>query len=120
MRVYLYASLIIFCSCSSGKFLKVGRDYKSKHNKGYGGQSIFSINPDNSFVYYGSGPSVFLSKGSWEYDSVNREIVLMTDNDLKPVFSNPIDTIWVDLSKKRIRVLSEKKIVFENITYYAH
>ncbi|MBC6493206.1 hypothetical protein ACFSQD_12615 [Flavihumibacter stibioxidans] len=119
MRILLYAIFAFLCSCSPRMALKSERCFKSKLNPVYGGQSVFCIQPDSSFAYYGSGPSFFLSKGRWQYDGDRNEILLSTYNDLKPAFKNPIDTMWVDLTQKRIKVLSKKKIVFENIIYYA-
>jgi hypothetical protein len=73
---------------------------------------------DSTFKFVGSGPSMFLSEGRWLYDRTKREIKLITDNKLRPSINNYIDTMWVDLSGKNIKVLSKTKILFEDKLYY--
>lgn len=92
--------------------------YESKRGPLYYGNR-FNFKADSSFIYIGHGPSVFLSKGTWYYDLSNDEVVLKSQPPTER-FVNPktIDTLWVDLSNKRAKLISKKRILFENILYY--
>lgn len=108
-------------SCGPGQFLTSStaeKHFSSGFNHAYGGRNRFVFKADSSFVYYGAGPSVLLSKGRWQYNAAAKEIILKTDNSFKPVFKNPIDTIWLNWQLKTVKVLSKKKIKFEDIIYY--
>ncbi len=93
-----------------------GYTFASDGNLAYGGQNKFSFT-DTSFVYYGTGPAKPISKGFWRYDPQSREVVLKTNNELKPEIIDPISTVWLDLSDKSIKVLSKDKLSFDNTIY---
>ena len=121
MKLFLLLIILNFGFACSTKIVPEktlsNRSFISRGNLAYGGQDRF-IFLDNTFIYYGTGPAKIISKGQWIYIDAQREIGLKTDNSLKPEIKNPIDTIWADLSGKNIKVISKKKIMFDDIIYY--
>lgn len=116
--ISILLSVVIF-SCSQTIFQQSsseGKYFESSRGPLFAGNQIW-FNKGNTFRYIGHGSSIFLSMGYWKYDESKNEIVLSSDISFKPTTTNPIDTMWVDLSGKRIKIKSEKKILFEEVTY---
>lgn len=120
-NVLLLSFIFLIASCSS----RVYQDlvirceiYESKSGPLYKG-SRFDFSGDSTFVYTGYGPSVFLSKGIWKYDILNREIILQSQKaEDKWINPKTVDTIWVNLSNKRIKIITKREIKLDDITYY--
>lgn len=115
----LFIFLVASCSPRAYQDLWIrGKIYESKSGPLYKG-SRFNFNGDSTFVYTGYGPSVFLSKGIWKYDSLNREIILQSQKaEDKWINPKTVDTLWVNLSNKRIKIITKRKIKLDDITYY--
>ena len=96
-----------------------GRSYESKGGHiNYKGNRL-TFNTDSTFVYTGYGPSVYLSRGQWHYDRQNKELVL-TSAQTPAKFIHPatVDTFWVDLSSKKVKIRSQKEVIFDSTRYY--
>jgi hypothetical protein len=73
---------------------------------------------DSVFKYVGHGPSTFISNGIWKYSKSKNEIELtsiISDSDTR--FKNRVDTMWVDLTGKKIKVKSDNQFSFEEVIY---
>ncbi|MDI9364464.1 MAG: hypothetical protein QM541_05905 [Flavobacterium sp.] len=91
--------------------------YQSERGHLFTGNKI-CFNSDSSFQYVGNGPSTFISNGKWKYNSFNKEIELTSITSNNPNnFKNRVDTMWVNLTGKKINVKSSSQIVFEEIIY---
>lgn len=112
---------VLLGSCSfknSSTFIVNDKMYESKRGPLYHGNKLF-FKSDGSFIYIGQGPSVFLSKGTWKYNSANKEILFTSQAPDKQFIKRiSVDTLWVDISNRRAKVMSKKKLVFDNIIYY--
>jgi hypothetical protein len=119
--IFLIYFLALIGACSSKIYnssIVSSKTFESNRGPLFGGNR-FIFNPDSSFVYIAHGPSIFLSKGNWQYDKTAREIVLRSFNpDNRFINPKTIDTFWVDISNKKVKVVSNKKLLFENTTYY--
>jgi len=118
---FIFSALVGSCSSKTYRSLVLNdKVYESKKGPLYNGNK-FSFNSDGTFIYIGQGPSVFLSKGTWQYNPSNKEISF-TSKPPDEKFINPItiDTLWVDISKKKAMLISKRKIVFENISYFQY
>lgn len=69
------------------------------------------------FIFKEKESSAFLSEGRWR--SASKEILLTSDSSSRPDSSSAVgDTKWVDLTSKRLKVLSKDKIALDGTTYY--
>ena len=99
--ISILLSVIIF-SCSQRIFQQSyfqGKYFESSRGPFFAGNQIW-FNIVNTFKYIGQRPSIFLSMGYWKYDESKNEIELSSDISFKPTTTNPIDTMWVDVSGK--------------------
>jgi hypothetical protein len=119
--IFLIFFLASLGACSSKIYNSLIVDTKTfESNKGplFSGNK-FTFTPDSSFIYIAHGQSIFLSKGKWQYDKTTREIVLRSFNpNNRFITPQTIDTFWVDISNKKIKVVSSKKLFFEGNIYY--
>jgi hypothetical protein len=119
--IFLICFLALIGACSSKIYnssIVSNKTFESNRGPLFGGNS-FTFDTDSSFVYVAHGPSIFLSKGNWQYDKTAKEIVLRSFNpDNRFIDPKTIDTFWVDISNKKIKVVSNKKLLFENTTYH--
>jgi len=111
--------LVASCSPRAYQDLRImGKIYESKSGPLYKGNR-FNFSGDSTFVFTGYGPLVFLSKGIWKYDSLNREIILESQKaENKWINPKTLDTLWVNLSNKRIKIITKREIKLDGITYY--
>ena len=120
-NVLLLSFIFLVASCSSRVYQDLvirGKIYESKSGPLYKG-SRFNFSGDSTFVYTGYGPSVFLSKGIWKYDDLNKEIILESQKaEDKWINPKTVDTLWVNLSNKRIKIITKREIKLDDITYY--
>lgn len=82
-----------------------GKRFESNRGPLYLGNQIW-FRKDGAFKYIGHGPSVFISTGYLMYDSSKREIELTSEDKFNYAARNSVDTMWVDLSHKRIKIKS--------------
>ena len=121
IKILLVTPLFIVCSCTLNKLNQESfndKTYQSSHGPLFIGNKI-TFNADKTFVYIGHGPSVFLSKGNWECDRSVNEIILHSrqpeERFLQP---KSVDTLWINISNSKVKVVAKNKIIFENTTYY--
>jgi hypothetical protein len=105
-------------SCTRNMLQKSeGRCYESAQGPIFAGNQICFYS-NNAFKYVGHGPSVFISSGIWKYNKSSNEIELTSNPDNKiTIFKNRIDTMWIDITGKRIKVKNKKQILFEKVIY---
>ncbi|MDH7459707.1 hypothetical protein QEG73_00410 [Chitinophagaceae bacterium 26-R-25] len=122
MNKFIITAVLLtqLCCCVTQKEMQTyigGKYFENPRGPLYSESKIW-LNNDSTFKYSGSGPFVSFSQGRWFYDDKMQAIRLITDNKLKPAFHNIIDTMWVYLSGKNIRVLSKTKIMLDDKPYY--
>lgn len=122
IKFFLLCFLLFFGACDAkihNTSLLNGKTYESNRGPLFGG-NMFIFNSDNSFTYIGQGPVIFISRGTWDYYTDVKAIVLQSENpDVKYIKPKKMDTLWVDLSQKQIKVVSKRKIKFNGIEYYS-
>lgn len=92
------------------------RCYQSDEGHLFAGNEICFYS-DSAFKYIGHGPSTFISTGNWKYDKLSNEIELTSIVSNTNNFKNRVDTMWVDLTGKKIKVRKDNQIMFEEIMY---
>jgi hypothetical protein len=94
-----------------------GKCYQSVKGHLFAGNEICFYS-DSVFRYVGHGPSTFVSNGSWKYDKLNNEIELSSiSSDYISRFKNRVDTMWVELTRTKIKVKHERQFLFEEVIY---
>lgn len=88
-----------------------GKHFESNRGLLYSGNQIW-FSKNGAFKYIGHGPSVFISTGYWKYDSSKREIEVISEDKFNYAARNSVDTMWVDLSHKKIKIKSSVEIIF--------
>jgi hypothetical protein len=82
-----------------------------------GGEENNFIFDKSRFIFKKKNSTDFLCEGSWIYSK--KYILLNTDLTSKPDTHIAVgDTMWVDLTGKRMRVLTKNKLNFEGVIYY--
>jgi len=118
MKLLLFAILIIgLFSCSSKIFKSStfeGCCFRSARGPLFEGNQI-CFYPDSKFKYVAHGPSIFVSTGYWTFKKSSKEIQLVSDKN--NFFKNRIDTMWIDMTGKRIKVKSKRQLLIENLLY---
>ena len=111
--------VMLLCSCSLNKQFKMGDNtFETQKQHAYGASKII-LNKDSSFVYYGQGPSVFFSEGSWRYNEKKKIIQLISLKDTSKYMSSyRLDTVWVDISDYSSKLVSKEKISINGVLYY--
>lgn len=91
--------------------------YQSERGHLFTGNKI-CFNSDSSFQFVGNGPSTFISNGNWKYSILSNEIELTSTapSNVKN-FKDRVDTMWVNLTGKKVKVKNSSQIVFEEIIY---
>ncbi len=94
--------------------------YQSEKGHLFAGNEICFYS-DSAFKFVGNGPSTFISNGNWKYSSHSNEIELtsIAPSDVGN-FKDRVDTMWVNLTGKKIKIKSSNQIVFEEIIYRLH
>lgn len=73
---------------------------------------------DSNFNCLINGPSTFISIGKWKYNRFSNEIELTSATSSNSnSFRGRVDTMWINLTGKKIHVKSGSQIVFEDIIY---
>jgi hypothetical protein len=94
-----------------------GMCYESNKGHLFAGNQ-FCFYPNNAFKYIGHGPSIFISSGNWKYIKSSNEIELTSNAaNIAISFKNRVDTMWIDLTGKRIKVKNKKQFLFDKIIY---
>lgn len=116
-----FTGILLFLSLGCGSSSIVSRGialdtiYESKSGPLYRGSRLTFT--DSSFVYVGSGPSIFYCKGRYK---LNGEVIILKSGIPNARFINrqTVDTLWVDLHDKTIRILSDREIVLDSLSYF--
>lgn len=111
---------IILFSCSEKIYQQTVFDHKhfeSSRGPLFSGNQIW-FKSANTFEYIMHSPVIYISKGHWKYDSHKNEITLIADIPFTKTFPHTIDTMWLDVTGKKMQIKSEKKILFDGILYY--
>ncbi len=113
--ILLFTFLLLSCTNKlfMGSYFE-DKCYESLRGHLFDGNRI-CFQTDGKFKYIGHGPSVFVSEGIWKFEKSTNEIELISLNTNN--FINRIDTMWIDLTGKRIEVKGSNKLLFENVSY---
>lgn len=91
--------------------------YRSEKGHLFAGNEI-CFYTDSTFKCVINGPSTFISNGNWKYNSFSNEIELTSATSSNSNnFKDRVDTMWINLTGKKINVKSSSQIVFEEIIY---
>ena len=111
---------VVFLSCTNKLILPSffeGQCYESAKGHLFTGNRI-CFYADQKYKYIGHGPSVFVSEGNWKYEKSKNEIELTSIAPInKDALKNTVDTMWLDLTGKKIKVKNHNQFFFEEILY---
>lgn len=91
--------------------------FRSENGHLFAGNEI-CFYTDSTFNFVINGPSTFISNGNWKYNIFSNEIQLTSSTSI--IFNNSrsrIDTMWINLTGKKIHVKNSSQIIFEDIIY---
>jgi|GEM_PF-3487850 len=116
---------LIFIGCTRNVYNTIyfkGKQYSTEKGHLFG-SNTFKFENDSNYIYIGHGPAITISKGFWYYEKRSNLIILRTIADNRHKKSNdglsPIDTVYLDLSKERIKVVGRRKIEFKDLIFYS-
>ena len=119
MRVIIIFFLISIFSCSRGLVSESsfkGTYYESHRGHLFGANQLW-LNGDSTFRFIGNGPSIFLSQGFWKYDKLNYVIHLTSRHDILGI-RKTVDSMWIDMTGKRIKVKNKEQLLLDEVVYY--
>jgi hypothetical protein len=116
---------LIFTSCTRNVYNAIyfkQKQYSTEKGHLFG-SNTFKFENDSNYIYIGHGPAIAISKGFWHYEKGSNSIILKTIANDSYKESNdglsPIDTVYLDLSKERIKVVGRSKIEFKDLVFYS-
>ena len=119
MRISFIIFLVILFSCSRRPvdgYSLAGKYYESLRGPLFGGNKLW-LNKDSTFRLVKSGRAYFLSEGKWTYNDSKNEIKL-TAGQSTIKYRTAIDTLWLDLNGKVVKVRNKKQLFFDEAVYY--